>query len=526
MSTSHIPNSGSSLSADYCVVGAGMVGLVTARKILDNGGSVVLVDSGYHKYNQIAQDLNSGFSGPFGNWPLPNFAVSHQRIRGIGGTAMLWGGWCRELNDWDFTANNKCDISWPFPFDELKPFYQEARKALGINENAVAIDAPPSALAPLIPSIISCASETFRDDLLRSLRSEENFTLIPGFTLVGLPVDKNTVTTAVFRKTDRTDHDRGLTVTANRFIICGGGIENARILLTLLPKPNIDGLPIGLGFMEHPKVLVGQYYPTNKKVLNYLKSLAPPLTGRDLLFKSPLKRPFGELQLPPETQKAKGLGNAMIGFRQANIYAASLVKLRYNFLTRNLFSCGPIGPSRLISLARDCTRIISGRLAQQIGITRPCFSVFILFEQYPNDFNSVSLTDVKDAQNIPRVRLNWKMSEEDIHTVIGTLHEFKNIVNKNKIGRFVPEKQLIDSEKQMKYLEVEAHAEGHQMGTTRMGSSETSSVCDNTGKVWRTTNLFVFGASLFPRGGAANPGLTSVALALRNIKKIMHTHLV
>ena len=92
MSTSHIPNSGSSLSADYCVVGAGMVGLVTARKILDNGGSVVLVDSGYHKYNQIAQDLNSGFSGPFGNWPLPNFAVSHQRIRGIGGTAMLWGG--------------------------------------------------------------------------------------------------------------------------------------------------------------------------------------------------------------------------------------------------------------------------------------------------------------------------------------------------------------------------------------------------------------------------------------------------
>jgi choline dehydrogenase-like flavoprotein len=118
------------------------------------------------------------------------------------------------------------------------------------------------------------------------------------------------------------------------------------------------------------------------------------------------------------------------------------------------------------------------------------------------------------------------MSEEDIHTVIGTLHEFKNIVNKNKIGRFVPEKQLIDSEKQMKYLEVEAHAEGHQMGTTRMGSSETSSVCDNTGKVWRTTNLFVFGASLFPRGGAANPGLTSVALALRNIKKIMHTHLI
>ena len=116
------------------------------------------------------------------------------------------------------------------------------------------------------------------------------------------------------------------------------------------------------------------------------------------------------------------------------------------------------------------------------------------------------------------------LSKEDVHTVVGTVSEFQNIVNKNNIGSFVPEKKLFDTKKQMKYLELNAHGAGHHMGTTRMGTDETSSVCDSKGKVWRLKNLFVFGSSLFPRGGAANPSLTAVALALRNIQKIMDTH--
>ena len=96
-----------------------MVGLIAAKTLLSQGLSVVLVDSGYQKFNRTVQDLNSGFSGPFGNWPYPNFPVSNQRIRALGGTSMICGGWCREMNDWDFTANEQCDIDWPFSFDEL-----------------------------------------------------------------------------------------------------------------------------------------------------------------------------------------------------------------------------------------------------------------------------------------------------------------------------------------------------------------------------------------------------------------------
>ena len=281
--------------------------------------------------------------------------------------------------------------------------------------------------------------------------------------------------------------------------------------------------------MEHPKVLAGRFYPSNEVIINYLKSFSPALSGRNFIFKAQKKLHetlcFGELQLPHEIQKINGLGNAVLGFRESNIFdAASLVSLRYILLTKNISACGPIRLSRLISLARDASRVIWDKFAQKIKITPPCFFVHIQCEQYPNDSNSVSLTDIKDSQNTSRVRLNWEMLKEDVHTVVGTVSEFQKIVNKNNIGYFTPEKQLFDTKKQLEYLELNAHGAGHHMGTTRMGNDETSSVCDSTGKVWRLKNLFTFGSSLFPRGGAANPSLTAVALALRNLQKIMDTH--
>lgn len=55
----------------------------------------------------------------------------------------------------------------------------------------------------------------------------------------------------------------------------------------------------------------------------------------------------------------------------------------------------------------------------------------------------------------------------------------------------------------------------HLMGGTVMGASAAESVCDSYGRVWGADNLFVAGPGLFPTGGAANPTLTALALALR-----------
>ena len=56
----------------------------------------------------------------------------------------------------------------------------------------------------------------------------------------------------------------------------------------------------------------------------------------------------------------------------------------------------------------------------------------------------------------------------------------------------------------------------HHMGTTRMAADPRHGVVDADGKVHGLSNLYVAGSSVFPTaGGASNPTLTIVALALR-----------
>ena len=61
----------------------------------------------------------------------------------------------------------------------------------------------------------------------------------------------------------------------------------------------------------------------------------------------------------------------------------------------------------------------------------------------------------------------------------------------------------------------------HYMGTHRMGASAADSVVDTFGAVHGTPGLYVIGLGMFPSsGGAVNPTLTGVALALRAAERI------
>lgn len=60
----------------------------------------------------------------------------------------------------------------------------------------------------------------------------------------------------------------------------------------------------------------------------------------------------------------------------------------------------------------------------------------------------------------------------------------------------------------------------HNMGTCRMGASEASSVCNAFGQTHDIKNLFISDGSQFTTGGAENPTLTIVALAIRQADNI------
>ena len=55
----------------------------------------------------------------------------------------------------------------------------------------------------------------------------------------------------------------------------------------------------------------------------------------------------------------------------------------------------------------------------------------------------------------------------------------------------------------------------HYQGTTRMGPTDDgTSVCDPTGRVWGTENLYVGGNNVLPTATACNPTLTAVAIGV------------
>jgi pyranose oxidase len=63
----------------------------------------------------------------------------------------------------------------------------------------------------------------------------------------------------------------------------------------------------------------------------------------------------------------------------------------------------------------------------------------------------------------------------------------------------------------------------HTTGTVRMGCSPDDSVVDGNSQVWGYDNLFLGGNGLIPRGSASNPTLTSVSMALKASEHIIAT---
>lgn len=70
-----------------------------------------------------------------------------------------------------------------------------------------------------------------------------------------------------------------------------------------------------------------------------------------------------------------------------------------------------------------------------------------------------------------------------------------------------------------------AHATAHQCGTVRMGSDPATSAMDQYCRAWDHQNLFVIDASFFPSSAAVNPALTIAAQSLRAADHILKTDL-
>ncbi|HYC96229.1 MAG TPA: FAD-dependent oxidoreductase [Sphingomicrobium sp.] len=511
------------VTADVAIVGSGAAGQAAARRLLARGRSVVLIESGGLDHDPAAADLNRGeIVGQ------PYHPLEHSRLRFFGGTTAIWGGRCAEFDAIDFERRDWVPHSgWPFGADDIRSYLAEARAILGVE----GVDSGRLPRPPLMQRLSSeelavrwwsfdPRFDRFTIDRAKDLQEDHRCTLLVNATVreVMLSGDKG----AVERLAVRTPSGRAIDVRARHYILAAGGIENPRILLA-----SNSVVPHGIGnhydqvgryFMEHPHARGGRVL--GKADWHWLSAFAKRrVNGVEV---SPAITPAEALQ------RREGLLNTAltIAVRQPEGGNYPLAKRAYLHLKHRT------APTRT---GRSMWKATKQLVRSYTGLTGPFhpwlmrrmggldLAIVIRAEQAPNPDSRVRLNGERDANGMPRVALDWRLSDIDVDSVAGLVAALDRESRRLGLGMAEPAGWLSNPDKSWVNDElVSAHPIGgfHHMGTTRMAADPRRGVTDAWGRVHGLPNLHIAGSSLFPTGGWANPTLTILALSLRTADRI------
>ena len=510
--------------ADVAIIGAGAAGITMARRLIDGGSSVLLLESGGEDYEPATADLNAGEVVG-----LPYYDLETARLRLFGGTTAIWGGRCAELDPLDFKQRPWVEHSgWPVQADELRPYYDAARRALGLPQQT-----PPVTDRARLLEMLSSDELTVRTWMFdrkfdrfglganRALVDEPRLTALTHATVREIIPNENGK--VIERLEVVGPGNRKAVVRARTYVLAAGGIENPRLLLASHSVIN-SGLgnandQVGRFFMEHPHARGGRL--TGARVWPMLRAFTKRRS--DEIEFAPLLTPSEELQ-----EKLGILNSALtIAARPPEGGKRRLMKQAYLYAKHSM---APTKKGRGLWKTR---RRLGRKVKQLIGPVRPWWScvrgqwelaLVLRAEQAPNPDSRVTLGDSVDAVGMRRVQLDWRMKGQDVESAAALVEALARQVGALRVGEVEAAAWLSDRSQEWAFDDlVSDHPLGgyHHMGTTRMADDPRRGVTDGHGRVHGIDNLYVAGSSLFPTGGWANPTLTILALSLRTAEQIL-----
>ncbi|NKI34126.1 GMC family oxidoreductase [Wenzhouxiangella sp. XN79A] len=439
------------------IIGGGVAGITLARKLARHTRVTVLEAGGF----EPEADVQSIYEGEAVGLP---YSLTATRLRFLGGTSNHWGGWCGRFDDLDFRVRDWVPHSgWPIESSDIAPYYAEAADLLDLGRAefspAALTDDPRLAAFTANPWLdhrafrFSLPVTRFGAKYRGELEASDTIELLLHANATELRMDEAGGRIAEVRV--RTLDGRRGTIRAGTVILCCGAIENARLLLA--SRNQVDhGVGnahdrVGRFFMEHPHV--------------NLMDLLP----RDMDWC------YGQMALRKDGDHWFGFG---LTLNEEVMRADRCLNLTAHFMNR------------------EC----------QAGET---VTVSAMFEQAPNPDSRVTLSDAVDALGLPRVRLDWQLTELDRHSFRRAAQRIAGALGSIGLGRVrVGAWAGDDPPERIGYG-------SHHMGTTRMAASPRDGVVDADCRVHGLDNLYVAGSSVYATGGPINPTFTLTSLALR-----------
>lgn len=471
---------GAEQSADVCILGAGAAGITLARRLSRRGLRVIVLESGSFEIEPQHQALYAGIMSGIDTWTLDG-----HRWRLFGGSTARWAGWCMPLLPSDFAARDYIpDSGWPLGFDDLAPYYARAHDDLELGPFEYGAEALAATDGlPLIQGAGRLETHVFRFSPPTRMGTHYRAELDAAED-VEVWMWANAVDLVLDDALARIDHvvcatlvGVHFTVSAGRYVLAMGGLENARLLLASRSQveggvANSSGL-VGSMFMEHPHMSSAAVW-IEPGILDERFYVRHPMRTSGLELR-------GALALSEETRVAEGLPHLTVTLEET-----------------------PVDDAATGSVPATAVAALSGRPR-----SARLFTFDLRAEQTPNRESTLSLSEERDALGLPRLDLHWAVSSDDLRAYARALDILGAELGAAGLGRlWAP----LDAEGR---LERSIRPGGHHMGTVRMHADPTRGVVDGDGRAHDVENLYVAGSAVFPTGGAANPTLTIVALAER-----------
>jgi len=511
----------SALFADLCIVGGGAAGISIAKELINSGLTIYLVESGGFEFEDDTQALYRGCS--IGH-PMD---LDVGRYRQLGGSTSRWTGRCAWLDPIDFASRPWIPASgWPIDLDALIPFYPRAERLCGFNrpwqpeshhgQVPGHIDAKLSSkeleqfvwrYAPQSRGMSLNWGVAYRQEL----RTSGDMRVLLHANAIAFAADETGRTLKSITVASLTG--RHATVTARAFVLCCGGIENARLLLQ-----SAETVPGGLGnaygqvgryLMQHPRGRTAEWTPTREQaaVLQAMFNIFPESDG--------IQHEFG-LALSESAQCRHGLLNcsAILSFDEDTSRGWGSFKAAVASARQRKFTPAAAGFTRA---ALDPVSVLSN-LSRRLGRSAPPLmrlqkaALLVDLEQVPNADSRVTLSDKRDVLGQRGAIVDWRLTELERRTAKCFTTFAAAAFRKAQLGELQPLPWL---ENASPITVDELSGTYHHIGTTRMSEDPRHGVVDAQCRVHGTHNVYVAGCSVFSTGGHANPTLSIVALAVR-----------
>lgn len=524
------------LSADFVVVGSGIIGSLVARKLALAGASVIILEAGprVSRAELVARFRNSTHRSdwmspyPSVEWaphpiyqPEPNnhivqagpYPYAAEYIRQVGGTTWHWAAhaWRNVPNDFRIKSLYGVGVDWPMTYDDLEPFYQEAEEIMGVS-GADNTGSPRTKPFPMEPVAEPYAMRRLRERLAPDYEVVSNTTARNSRPYDGRPACCGNNSCQPICPIDAQYHGglsadaaeaAGARLIANANVYKLEHDEKGDITAALYYDPDkashrVTGKTfiVAANGIESPRLLL---VSTSDKFPNGLAN-STDMVGRHLM-----DHPSTSLTFDADEDVWLGRGPqspSSINFMRDGPFRSEHSPYRLDFTnisrvdgaTRSLIAAGVYGP--------ELEKRLRYSAAREMNVKN-------VLEVLPDPERRITLSSEKDAMGIPKPEAHYSIDDYTRKGHERSQQDFRRIA------------ELMGGSNLRFSKEGEFANNQHICGTLSMGNDPKNSVCDQWGRAHDHENLFLAGTAVLPTSSTCNSTENGLAVALRSVAHIL-----